>query len=267
MGDSRMMRVGGVLRDVARGGLAGIGAGIVVGGLGGRLVMLVIAQLNRDAFGQLTEAEAVIGEFTLSGTLGLITFGGLGAGLVAGVLWVILSPWLPWTGGRRWLAAMPIALALGAFILVESTNLDFTLVGPTWLILVLLFALVALAGAATAWLDEALERRLPRVSPAVRWPLGLYAVIALLGVPALALTASAFLSEAYSRGPTPWGVGWALVVVGLATLILWSRRIAGVTAPPPSALISGARLALVAALGLGAWHIIQEVGRIFAAAS
>lgn len=267
MDDGSVARVGAVLREVARGGIAGLVAGIVVGGVGGRLVMLVIAQLNRDAFGEVTEADAVIGRFTVSGTLALITFGGLGAGLAAGVLWVILSPWLPWTGRRRWLAAMPIAVALGTFILVESTNRDFTLVRPTWLILALLLGLVALTGAATAWLEGQFERRLPRVSGRARWALPLYFLVALLGVPGLVLTASAFLSESFSAGPTPWGVGWALVVVGLATVILWARRIAGDSSPAPSALTNAARLALVSAVVLGLLHLVVEIGRISAPAA
>lgn len=39
-------RTGEVLRDIARGGISGVVAGIVVGGLGGRLVMRIAALLH-----------------------------------------------------------------------------------------------------------------------------------------------------------------------------------------------------------------------------
>lgn len=266
MDDSRPLPIAEVLRDVARGGIAGLLGGVVVGGLGGRLVMLVIAQLNRDAFGQLTEAGAIIGRFTLEGTLAVIVFGGLIAGLVGSVLWVVVSPWVPWTGVRRWLATMPIAVALGTFILVESTNFDFKLVGPTWLILALLLGLVALTGAATAWLDEQLERRLPHATATRRRPLVVYALVAVLGAPALVMTVIAFFFESFSSGPMPPGVGWALLALGLATFVLWIRRISRAQAATPAwPLVVAGRLALLAAMTLGLLHLAAEIARISAA--
>lgn len=264
MTDTRMARVAEVLRDVARGGLAGMLAGIVVGGVGGRLVMLVIAQLNRDAFGMLTEAEARIGEFTVPGTLALIFFGGLSAGGAGSVLWVVTSPWVPWTGARRSLLAGLIAVALATFILVESTNRDFHLVGPTWLVLTLLLGLVVLTGAATAWLDERLERRLPHPGAAPGRTLALYGIFAVLGTPALLLTVLAFFSESFASGPMPVGAGWALLVTGFATAALWARRIAGSQGAAPPGLMFVGRAGLVAAVALGTLHVALEIGRIYA---
>jgi hypothetical protein len=89
---------GEVLRDIARGGVAGIVVGILVAGLGGRLVMRLATILHEGTVGFRTENGEVIGEITLGGTLALMTFGGLGMGLVAGTIWVIVSPWLPGSG-------------------------------------------------------------------------------------------------------------------------------------------------------------------------
>jgi len=239
-------------------------AGIVVGGVGGRLVMLVIAQLNRDAFGLLTEAEARIGEFTIAGTLLLVFFGGLTAGGVGSVLWAVTSPWLPWAGARRWLVAGVIAVALATFILVESTNIDFGLVEPTWLVLALLLGLVAVAGATTAWLDERLEPRLPHAGAAPRRMLALYGTFAVLGAPVLLLTVIAFFSEPFASGPMPVGVGWALLVTGFATVALWARRISGRPGPAPRSLVLLGRASLVAAVALGTLHVALEIGRIYA---
>lgn len=239
-------------------------AGVVVAGLGGRLVMVIIALLNRSAFGRLTEAGEVIGEFTIEGTLALLLFGGLGAGITAGVLWVVIGPWVPWSGVRRWLLAMPIAVALGTFILVESTNFDFRIVGPTWLVLALLLGLVALTGAATAWLDERLERRLPRVDGDPTRSLLLYGVVAVLGTPGLLLTVGAFFNEEYATGPMPRGVGPALLVVGAATIIFWTRRIATGRETASRLLVIAGRSGIGAAVLLGALHLAEEIDRIYA---
>jgi hypothetical protein len=62
-------RTGEVLRDIARGGIAGALVGIVVGGLGARLAMRLAAILHPDAVGALTENGNRIGDVTMGGTL------------------------------------------------------------------------------------------------------------------------------------------------------------------------------------------------------
>lgn len=56
--------IGEVLRDIARGGIAGAIVGITVGGLGGRAVMRIAAILHPDAVGALTENGNRIGYIT-----------------------------------------------------------------------------------------------------------------------------------------------------------------------------------------------------------
>lgn len=264
--DQRPARVAGVLRDIGRAGIAGLLMGVLVGGLGGRLVMMVVALLNPEAFGRRTENGELIGTFSINGTLALILFGGLAAGMVAAVVWVVIAPWVPWSGPRRWLVAMPIALALGAFLLVESTNRDFVIVGPSWLVLVLLLGLVAIAGFVMAWLDERLERRLPRVESNLRVALTLYGVLAILGLPGLLLTVAAFFSEGFATGPLPRGVGYALLVSGVATLALWAQRISSGQPEPPRSLALIGRAGLVAAVIMGLLHVAQEGARILSIA-
>ena len=93
-----LIRFAEVLRDIARGGLAGMIAGLIVGGLGGRVAMMLAARMNPGATGMFTENGELIGAFTLNGTFALMIFGGLLLGLVAGIVWVVLSPWLPASG-------------------------------------------------------------------------------------------------------------------------------------------------------------------------
>src|SRR3990172_4984154 len=90
-----LVRIVDVLRDIARGGLAAALAGIVVLGLGGRVVMRIAAAVNPDATGLRTEAGEVVGVVTAQGSLGLLVFGGLASGIVAGIVWVVVSPWIP----------------------------------------------------------------------------------------------------------------------------------------------------------------------------
>jgi hypothetical protein len=58
---TRFSPTGEVLRDIARGGIAGALVGIVVGGLGARLVMRLVAMLHPDAVGAFTENGNRIG--------------------------------------------------------------------------------------------------------------------------------------------------------------------------------------------------------------
>jgi hypothetical protein len=119
-------RTGEVLRDIARGGLSGALAGIAVGGLGGRLVMRVVALLHPDAFGALTENGNRIGDITLGGTLALVLFG-LIACAMAGAVWVIVSPWIPGRAFVRALLAAGIAVAIGTPVLIIGGNPDFVI--------------------------------------------------------------------------------------------------------------------------------------------
>jgi hypothetical protein len=121
-----------------------------------------------------------------------------------------------------------------------------------------------LTGAATAWLDERLERRLPHPGSSPARTLALYGAFAVLGAPALLLTVLAFLSESFASGPMPVGVGWALLVTGFATVALWARRIAGRRLAVPRPLVLVGRSGLVAAVALGALHLAREIGRIYA---
>ena len=104
---------GEILRDITRGGLAGLVVGIVVAGFGGRLVMRLAALVVPSANGAFTENGNRIGEITFVGSVALIIFAGLAASIFLAVVWVAISPWLPGRGVVRGLVAMPIAIAFG----------------------------------------------------------------------------------------------------------------------------------------------------------
>lgn len=243
--------VGEVLRDIARGGMVGAIAGIFVAGIGGRIVMRLAATIVPASSGAFTENGNRIGDITLSGSLGLIIFGGLIFGVFGGTVWVVASPWIPGSGVRRAFVTMPIAVALTGVLLINGDNPDFRILNHDRLVVAMLLVLVALAGWSIALLDGWLDQRLPPSSTSGHADL-LYASLTVAG----ALLVFPFVILAYLEGHT--GPLLAMVGVGVATLAGWTLRLKGRARQPSSLLICG-RLALVAAVVLGALDLAQEV--------
>lgn len=134
---------------------AGLAAGVIAAGAAGRLIMRLLALTSPDARGSITEAEEVVGEITFGGTLGFVVFAGLGAGLVAAVLYALLRPILP--------ARHAGGVALGALLLVlvgtrieplRADNFDFNIVGPAWLAVLSFTVLALFQGMVTVALAE-----------------------------------------------------------------------------------------------------------------
>jgi hypothetical protein len=236
-------------RDIARGGLAGLLTGILVAGVGGRIVMRAAALLVPDAAGRLTENGNRIGEITLPGTLGLVLAGGLFFGLAGAVLWVVASPWIP--GGRwtRALLAMPVAVSLTGTLLIQASNPDFAVLRHDATVVVLLLALVALAGFAMAGFDSWLEGRLPAAGSGPSD--AIYLALSLAGGGLVfPIVLRMYLSEERL-------LGLALVGVGVATLIHWtvrSRRL-----PPPLWLVIVGRGSLLVAVVVGVGALAPDV--------
>lgn len=244
--------LGEVLRDIARGGLAGLIVGTVVGGVGARLVMRLIALVEPDAVGKFTENGFRIGSITLDGTLGLVLFGGLFAGISGAVLWVVLSPWIPGGTVTRAILAMPVAIAITAIGVVQRTNEDFTVLGHDPLVVVLLLAFVAIVGASVALFDSFLEPRLPHPASTGSASTWVYALLTAIGL-LLGLT---LVIQVYVLSPAR-NLGYALIVVGVATLLSWGFRLARRPRPVLVDVLGyGAIIgALVVGLGMTWWEV------------
>jgi hypothetical protein len=239
-----------VLRDIARGGLAGLITGVLVAGIGGRVVMRVAATLVPEAGGQLTENGNRIGDITASGSLSLVLAGGLFFGLLGATIWVVVSPWIPGAGWLRTILAMPIAVALTGVALVQGRNTDFQTLRHDAATVVLLLLLVALAGASMSVLDGWLDRRLPK--PGAR-PIAdaVYLLLTLAGGGLIfPIVVASYLGEETV-------LGLAIAVVGLATLMFWGFRYRGALCP--SRLLAAGRASLLIAAGLGALAIAPDV--------
>ncbi len=254
---ARLTAVSEVLRDIARGGIAGILVGIFVAGLGGRLVMRLATILHEDTVGRVTEMDAVIGAMTLNGTLALLLFGGLGVGLMAAVLWVAMRPWVPGHGLGRALITGGLAVALGTPLLVQRTNPDFIILGYDPAVVALLLALVFAVGFSMAMVDGWLDRRMPRSVLGDDPSAAGYLALTFMGLfLILPIVVAAMFGDPSYRAPVR--AGWGLLVVGLCTLAWWVLRARGGTVPPRSLAVVGS-VSLVVTAVLGVLTVLPHV--------
>lgn len=199
------------VRRLAAVTVAGAVLGVLVGGLGGRLAMGLLAVLNPDATGATSDDGFTIGRFTLGGTAQL-----LGStwqlGLVGAFLYAILRGLVM---GPRWfrVASMSVGsgLVVGALI-VHTDGVDFTLLGPVWLTVGLFVAIpVVYAAALTLLVEHWLD---PDGWPArVRLRTVMATLLLWLPVlPLLPVLAALWLgSEWYRRQPDPPGLAGPLL--------------------------------------------------------
>ena len=241
-----------VLRDITRGGLAGLIVGIVLGGIGGRLVMRLAAVLVPDADGAITENGNVIGRITFEGTSLLIFFTGLFAGALVGAVWVVIRPWLPAGIGARAAVSVPIAIALGTSALIDDANVDFAVLAHDPVVVASLVALIGAFGPAVTTVDHWLDRQLPWPTSGRGVAAGAYWLVTAFG---LLLTVTLVIPTFPQLGLAIPTIG--LFVIGVATLASWWSRVRG--AALPSVIPIVARVSLVIATIAGLAVTVREV--------
>ncbi len=145
---------------VIMGILGGIATGFLVGGVGGRLIMRILAIANGDIAGVITENGNVSGEITAGGTLGLIIIVGLISGVVGGLVYVVVRRWLPGGGLLKGIAFGLVLLCFFGTIVLDPDNVDFILFTPR--LSVGLFALLFLLyGVVASLFVDRLDRYVP----------------------------------------------------------------------------------------------------------
>lgn len=168
-------------------------AGALVAGLGGRLLMRVLAATSGDdARGKLTEAGEVIGEITFGGTVGFLVFVGIIVPVAAGFLYLILRHFLP-------VGAIVAGIVFGVLLLgtvgidqpMAPDNVDFAILSPLWLAVTSITGLAVLFGMSFAALAARLDAGLPSLS------VGWRAVPAHAGLVLCALPPFAFVTVPY----------------------------------------------------------------------
>ncbi len=254
-GSTIVSPIGEVLRDISRGGFAGAIVGVLVAGIGGRIVMRLAALLVPAATGSTTENGNRIGDITLSGSLGLTAIG-LVIGLMSGTIWAVVAPWIPGTGLRRAVLAAPIAVALVGNGLIDDTNTDFFVLRHDPMVAALLVGLVALAGFGIAMIDSWLERRLPHPSLGRDGVARAYAVVSLVGAILIAMPVA--LSYLGSSDQTMLLRGLTMFAVAGCTIAWWYRRLHG-RADHPVVLMAFGRGTLLIAVLVGLAGTVPEI--------
>ena len=229
-------------RHLGLAALSGVVAGILVGGVLGRIAMRISGFAAGPALAGVSTANGErVGEITFGGSLAVLIFVGLPFGVVGGILYAIVEPWLrrarPWHGLAY---GAGLLLATGSLVL-DPSNFDFTRFGPPSLNVAMFAALFVIFGVAIAWLFDALgalregSGRAARVVDIFAWlslvPAVIFAVLLVgagLGLdPLLAiLIAGVVLSPAIVR----WrGLPQAIGYASLAGMVLFgaARTLSG----------------------------------------
>jgi hypothetical protein len=120
-----IMRLAGIIATGMIGGF--------IAGIGSRIFMRFsgLLTIDRNRF-RLTENEARVGEITFGGTmfLGLV---GAALGVVALLIYLALRNRLPFDGWRRSGAYAVLLLLVFGYVVMDPSNPDYQLFGPTWL--------------------------------------------------------------------------------------------------------------------------------------
>jgi len=234
-----------VLDELVLLALAGISTGVVVAGIGSRLVMLTLRLTSHPrVIGIQSDDDFTIGRVTFFGTYNLLVLGA-----AFGVIGAALYQWVrPWLIGPRWFRYLTVGLACGAVVgsmLLHADGIDFRALTPTWLAITLFIALPFVYGVAVAWTVDYLDRdgsfaRVGRwrwfvaVVAAVLFPLSLI----LLGIAFVVLCVWVPARDAWHADGTPvppaltWvvrGVWLAIAALGMIAVVNDIREIAAVT--------------------------------------
>lgn len=209
---------------------AGALAGLIVGGVGGRIAMLVL-RLTSDPrlHGLNTDDGFTIG--IVSGStlflLGITTI----LGTVGGVVYLLVRPWLP-ARARPWIFGGLTGLVGGSEI-VRPGGIDFTLLDPLPVAIVMFVAISALGGAVTSVLAErflregsAFERSwLALLALVLLLPLGLgfgplgLLALAVVGVTVVLARRGPEVARMWSSTPVTWLGRGALAAVAAAASV------------------------------------------------
>ena len=149
-------------RMVSLGALGGLVSGLLVGGIANRLVMRVLAVVNSDKAGLVTENGNIAGEITGGGTVGLIIFVGVVSGVGGGLIYVAVRRWLPDFWPVKGLTfGLVLFCIFGRIIVFDPDNIDFPLFGPGALSVALFALLFVLYGVVASPVIDRLDRHVP----------------------------------------------------------------------------------------------------------
>ncbi len=215
------------IRAAGIGSLAGALSGFVVGGIGGRLAMRISAIVAGPGMvGETTENGNRVGDITVEGTVGLILFGGIFAGILGGLAYEVVRPWFATFGGWRGSVFGLVLLAAIGSVIINPDNIDFRRFGSPALNTFLFALLFILFGVVLVPIEERMRRAVPDLQ--LR-PQGIGATIAEAAVilallPAGLLAGSAVVEVvSLARGPLDESAIGPILIVLLVLMVLTLR--------------------------------------------
>jgi hypothetical protein len=163
---------------------AGLTAGLLAAGAGGRLVMRLLAATSPGAEGSFTEAGEIVGDITAGGTVAFFIFTGVPAGFLSAVAYALVRPVLPQGRAGGVLLGLLLLLVAGTTIdPLRPDNLDFALLGPDWLAVLAFASLAVFQGLVVTAVGERLDHRVELAGRARTVARTALAVIALAALP------------------------------------------------------------------------------------
>jgi hypothetical protein len=245
-------------------GLASVAAGAVVGGIGGRIMMRISAVAAPDFVqGARTEGGNLVGTISVDGSIALLIFGGILAGILGACVLVIVDPWV----GRipRQIRGAVVGLymfAIGGIVAIAADNIDFIIVKHKLLNVAMLAALFPIYGYVAVWLSERIDRRLQKAKWSRPQRVAALALIVFGGLQSVAgVMGSAFgLGTDFVDTAPPIIILGGLALVGLATLLEWRSDLSRTPAPRSAAWIAVVGSVLV--LGPGLWFMGDQITKI-----
>ena len=140
---------------LASGVSAGFLTGLLIGGVGGRLAMLLLRLTSDPALrGAKTDDGFTIGVFSTETLFLLGVTAGLG--ILGGLFYLIVRGWIP---GRWRVVVMTVYVGLvGGAGLVKPDGIDFNALSPLPLAVAMFVAIAAAYGAVMPWLTERMLR-------------------------------------------------------------------------------------------------------------
>jgi hypothetical protein len=137
-------------RLLAVGLLAGLVAGLIAGGAGSRVAMRIVAlAAGHEHYGEITDAEATVGEISAGGTVFLL-FAGAFFGMLGGLGYVVVRRLLPGSTLVKGLAFGLLLLVVTGSLVIDGDNPDFTRFTSPYLAVGLFAALFILFGVLVA---------------------------------------------------------------------------------------------------------------------
>jgi hypothetical protein len=180
-----------LIRWISLGACAGSLGGLLVGGVGGRLAMLLLRFTTDTSIKGIESDDGfLMGQFDASSTVSLLIVCTI-LGSVGGLIVVFGRPFFP----RRYVfVGWPLAAgAIVGSIIIKSDGVDFTLLEPRLLAILMFIAIPALGALLITWLIEVWEpwwwsnwkrtlvAAVPGLPALVFFPLGIMAAIVGLG--------------------------------------------------------------------------------------